>query len=493
MQQIDAQAAMLYCEKHPSEEEDIYCRRCKIPACTTCLREDHSDHEFDTIAKLSRKLTNNRDTFMKDLTAKYERKEKPKSRKIREVKCRNTNVRSNNVNALEKRREQLHSIVDELIDKQVNKCQTHNDQFGNDVDRLERKHNESDGKIKRMLTTFENTTMVGLDIIEYYEKLSSLVEEEEAALDVEKHCDRLVYREGEVDQGGLQRMVGEVEEAERIPGSPEQVSAFRYKESAVCDIRPVSHDDAWITFPDGKFTLLKNDGHLQDSVPIPTGNISFFVTDDNSFISADYHKQVVVRIDHAGRTTNIMTTSPLRPLSVGPALNGNILVTLVDEVSDTRTAESQCQVQMVTSAGEVLHTYEFGEDGSSPAFTRPICPTQNYNSNVCVINILEIAPKKYIGSECVFHEDGGMKFVYSSNGKEFYPQDICCDSLCNIICTSNKPNNFSVHIINSEGTFMKHLFTNDTCLPRPSTVALYKDVLWVGSRTGDVRVYRYKQ
>ena len=163
----------------------------------------------------------------------------------------------------------------------------------------------------------------------------------------------MVYRKGEVDMVGLQRMVGEMEEAERVPGSPEQVSAFRYKESGVFEIRPVSHDDAWITYrSDRKFMLLKKDGQLQDSLPIPTGNRSFFVTDDNSFISADYHKQVVVRIDHVGKMSNIMTTSPLHPDSVGPALNGNILVTLVDDDSYTRTADSQRKFQMVTSAGE---------------------------------------------------------------------------------------------------------------------------------------------
>ena len=334
MQYIDAQAAMLYCEKHPSEEVDMYCRRCKIPACTTCIRKDHSDHEFDTIAKLSRKLTNNRESFLKDLITKYERKTKPKSRKFCETKCCNENVLSNNVNSLENKRQQLHSIVDELIDKEVNKCQTHNDKFGNDVDKLEQKHNESADKIQRMLTTFENTTMVGLDIIEYYEKLCSLIEEKGVALDLEKYCDRLVYREGEVDQYGLQRMVGEVEEAERVPGSPEQVSAFRYKDSQVYDIRSGSHDDAWITYlSDRKFMLLKIEGQLQDSVPKQTDLASFFVTDDKSFISADSNKQVVVRINHASKTTNIMTTSPLHPEYVGPALNGNILVSLVDEES----------------------------------------------------------------------------------------------------------------------------------------------------------------
>ena len=488
-----AQAVMSYCVKHPSEEKDMYCRRCKIPACTACLRESHSDHEFDTIAKISRRLTNNRDGYLKDLTSKYETKRKPRIRKFREIKCRNKNVLSNNVNSLEKRRQQLHGIVNELIDKEVKKCKSHNDKLANDIGILERNHIENDTQIQKMLTTFENTTMVGLDIIEYFEKLSSLVESVEADVKVEEYSDRLIYREGEVDQGGLQRMVGEMEEAKRVPGSPEQVSAFRYKDIAVHTIRPVSHDEAWMTnIRDNNIILINKSGHTQDTVPQLTDRASFFLAGDISFISTQYNQKFVVRIDHSGKITNVMTTSPLRPVDVGPALDGNILVTLVDEDSFTRTAESQRKIQMVTSAGEVLHTYEFGEDGSSPVFTKLGQPTQNYNSNVCVLNSFEIAPKKYNGNVCVFHEDGGMKFVYSGNGEEFNPQDMCCDSLCNIICTNNVPRKSSVHIIDSEGVFLKHLFTTDTCLPRTASVALYKDVLWVGSFTGDVRVYRYK-
>ena len=227
-------------------------------------------------------------------------------------------------------------------------------------------------------------------------------------------------------------------EAEGVPEYPEQVAAFRYRESTVCEIRPISHDDAWITYTssDRKFMLLKKEGQLQDSVPIPTETASFVVTDDNIFISADYCKHVLVRMDQAGKTTNIMTTSPLRPLSVGLALNGNILVTLVDDASCTRTAESLRKVQMVTSAGEVLHTYEFGMDGSSPVFTAPIKPIQNYNSNVCVVDTSEVASKKDNGNVYVFHENGGFKFVYKGNGEEFNPQGICCDSHVILIVTS---------------------------------------------------------
>ena len=202
---ITAQAAVSYCEKHSSEEIDMYCRRCKIPACTTCLREEHNDHEFDTIVKYSRQLTNNRAQFLKELTAKYERKRKPKSRKFREVKCRNEHVLSVKVKSLEERREQLHRIVDELIDKEVNTCQSHNAKLKEDLENKESKHNENDDKIQNMLTTFEKTTMTGLDIIEFYDKLNLLVDTMETELDLGSYCDRQAYLGGEVSRTELQK------------------------------------------------------------------------------------------------------------------------------------------------------------------------------------------------------------------------------------------------------------------------------------------------
>ena len=70
--------------------------------------------------------------------------------------------------------------------------------------------------------------------------------------------------------------------------------------------------------------------------------------------------------------------------------------------------------------------------------------------------------------------------------------DICCDSMCNIISADRIPNNDSVHIIDCNGSFLKYLFTPETCLPKPSSIALHKDVLWPGSYSGKVVVYRYE-
>ena len=424
---------------------------------------------------------------------------------------------------LEERREKLHSIVDEIIDKDVQTCQYQNMRLAEDLEKTETMHVEEDGKIQQMLTTFEKTTMSGLDIIAYYEKLSSLVETLVTEVDIDKYCDRVVYREGKVDSSELQRMIGEVTEVEKILPSPEQedtpatakkvskfrnkkvreakkisgsheqseqlLSEFRYKESKVYDIYPTSQNKAWIAYTEiNEFTLLNKDGQVQDAVPNKTGNSSFFMLNDKEFISADFQNQVVVRISRSGKPTNILNTSPLLPMNVGQGLDGNILVVLTDENSFTRTPESQRKVVMLTPGGEVIHTYESGEN-RSPLLTSPARPTQNYNSNVCFVDHFRVSADKRRGNVCVFHEDGGLKFIYNGHDEDFFPGDICCDSMCKIIIINRSPNHGGVHIISSEGTFLRHLFDRDTSVSDPLSIARYKDMIWIGSLSGEVRVF----
>ena len=517
-----AQVVMSLCTKHTTEEMDMYCHVCKKATCTKCISTDHIGHEMDTIAKFSRQLTNNRARFLTDLTAIFEPKRRRKTRTFREVKCHNDCVLSNNMKSLEERREQLHQVVDELINKELNICHSHNAKFFSRIFRkLEEKHNKEDRQVEKMLSVFEKTTMTGLDIIEYYEDLRLRVVRMESCVDTNQFLDRLVYREGKINKNELERMVGammdssemqrenekdmvvsrkgkklsferKAKETTIVSRSPEQLSSFHFQDSKVQDICPVSQDEAWITYKDNKnYILISKDGKQRDSVPKEAENAGFFVADDRSIINCDYHKQVVQRIDPSGKTTNIMNTSPLRPVTVGKALNGNILVTLVDKWSRSRTADSKRIALMLTPEGEEIQSYVFDHDGATPALSFPTRPGQNYNSNICVLNHFAVAPNTYKANVCVFYEDGGLKFVYNGQSEDFDPEGICFDSLSNIICADFNCNNLQV--INSEGEFLRYLLTSESCVNLPRSIALFKSVLWVGSGGGEIRVYRYRE
>ena len=340
----------------------------------------------------------------------------------------------------------------------------------------------------KMFETFEKTTMVGLDLIEYYEKLRGKTDALQT-LDISQYCYQQVYSEGEFDRENLNKMIGNVKEVITRTNDVETISFFQQEKSAVGTICPLSDNEAWFTYAGtGEFTLLRRDGQYIKSVKNEASNLSF-VLHESGFLVCNSRKKNILKIDMSGKSSVWMDTSPLEAVYIGEALNGNVLISLCDEFSGTRTEQSQRSVRMVTPSGDVLQSYAYGEDGISPVLICPQYVTQNYNSDVCVVNRYEIAKGNWRGNVCVFYEDGGFRFVYSGHGGEFNPFGMCCDSLCNIICVNEMDN--TIHVVSSEGSFLKYLLSRDTCVPQPVPLALHRGVLWVGSKGGEVRVYRY--
>ena len=362
-----AQAALLLCDKHKNEEMDLYCKRCKKPICSECVRTDHNGHEFETITKCSRKLINNRDGFLKDLRATVARQKKRKEMILRETNCRNETLLKMKLSSLEKKREEMHQSVNILIDQQKAECKSYSDKLSIEVYKLVKKFGEQEDEIEKMLNIFEKTTTKGLDIIEYYEKLCSRVNDIEVPRFHEAN-DRQVYQEGEINNDRLKEMIGTVKEISSVPLVIGKPFSFNHKDvtAPVYDIRPISNHQAWISFYDKDLMLMTNKGICIESVKKGNlGGYNFIVTKEGSFVVPKIQSHLVFKIDRSGKVSFIIETLPLSPFQVGKALDENILVTLVDTFSGTRIAQSQRKAQMVTPGGQVLHTYEFGEDRST--------------------------------------------------------------------------------------------------------------------------------
>ena len=404
--------------------------------------------------------------------------------------------------SLEEERKTLRQIIDDLIDTEVTKCQLYDSERQGKLEKMDKSCSETERKIQNMLDKFNKTTMTGFAFIEYYEDLKDRIENMEVP-NMEDFFNRLGYQEkywkSKADRS-LQKVVGGVQELKCKVGAVKELSSFGDKNKiAVHTIRPMSEDSARLSFAkdeEQEVPLLNAEGTQLESQKYVTANPSFLVSNSNDLIVADYDKKVILKKKSATEDEVIIKTS-LYPRYVGKALNENILVTLVDEWSNTRSPQSQRKVLMVTPRGEVKHTYEFGNHGSEQIFVKPCRPIQNYNSNVCIINQFEVTNrgiKGHRGTLCIFFEDGEMKAVYDHGGKgDFNPMDICCDALCNVMCASSiGQNNHSVHIINSGGICLKEVLTPSEFRSLPFSIAMYKDKLWVGSDSGKVTVFRYQ-
>ena len=481
-----AQVALLLCDKHIEEEMDMYCKTCKRPTCTECLKTaEHQGHDLDTIPKLYRKIKNRRLDLLKEMECEVNPVRNKNRRHLQNVQCGNEQLLKRNLENAEKKRLELHRTVDEIIDSHVNCMMENSQKLGEEIDREVDKLQKDESELMKMLETFEKTTMVGLDLIEYYEKLREKVDTLQT-LDISQYCSKQIYVEGELDRDSIHKMIGEITEIQPGTNSVEMISTFQYTESNVSTICPHSDTEAWITYTDtGDFNFLRRDGHHIKTVENHSSDLSF-IPHDGEFLVCNTYQKNILKFDMSGKSSVWMDTSPLEAWHLGEALEGNVLIALGDEWSDTRTEQSQRSVRMVTPSGDVLHSYEYREDGS-PMLTRPIYVMQNNNSDVCVINQFQGPNKKLCTNLCVFYEDGPIKFVHA--GEKFAPYGICCDLLCNIICVNGIYE--TIHVISSEGSFLRYLFTRDTCVSDPFSIALHRGVLWVGSEKGEVRVYRY--
>ena len=484
----EAQVALLLCDKHESEEMDVYCITCKRPTCIKCLPTDHHEHDVDTIPKLYRKIKNGRPDRIRELNEKIKPKLATNARHIQHVKCGNDTLLNENLERAETKRAELHKIVDELIDSHVDCMRAHNAKLDEEINKEMEQFEKDETALVNMLQTFKNTTMVGLDLIEYYERLKTKADSLKT-IDLSQYYSRQIYQEGKVDCASLQEMIGKVEEIKSSTNTVEMISSFVHTDTAISTICPISSTEAWLTYKNTKeLRLLNQNGQHIKSVKKDRSGL-IFISKDNFFLSCNPKKKNILKIGTSGESSIWKDTSPLRAEFIGHALHGNVLITLVDEMLGTQTEGCQRRAQMVSTKGDELHQYEYGEDGITPVLTRPLYLTQNYNSDVCVVNKYEIAKDKYRGNVCVFYEDGGLKFVYRGHDGEFNPMGICVDSMCNILCINGQDG--TINVVSSDGSFLKYLFTRDTCIPNSQSIALHKGVLWVGSLSGEVRVYRY--
>ena len=384
-----AQVALQMCFEHPDEEPDLYCKTCKRSICNECMKSEHLGHDFDTIAKYFRKITNKRKDIILEIEREINRKHKLNRRCLREIKRRNKNVLKMNLENIEAKRKEIrevhkknteHEAVDNILKEYMDSLKVHNKEVAGRIKEEKEIFRRDQANLILKLEMFKSTAMVGLDFIEYYEELKSK-SDNVMAIDVTKHFNRKLYEEGDLTSNVPQTMAGKIKELGTRVLETEQTSSFRHGEAIVHTVCPIKSYMAWITLALAhvqEFTLLRSNGHHIKSVPNYTGTHSFVLC-DNDILVCNVAENNIMKIDLSGEKTIWMDVSPFIARFIGNALNGNVLVALHDKESVFRTCKSQTRVQMMSPSGIVVYQYEHDEDGITPVFTWPTRMTQNYN------------------------------------------------------------------------------------------------------------------
>ena len=148
----------------------------------------------------------------------------------------------------------------------------------------------------------------------------------------------------------------------------------------------------------------------------------------------DYPDQAIRRVTSGGKVSDIVSTKPLHPGLISKTQEGGILVSLRDDGDPFKLQPSSRRlVQKIALTREILHTYEYQEDGVTRLFTVPGRTAENGNSDICVINRIGVNTGELI----VLHGEGRMRATYrgQEEDSEFDPIYVACDCNRRIIVT----------------------------------------------------------
>ena len=391
---------------------------------------------------------------------------------------------------LEKKRTAMIDEINQVIDEQKRKqivvkekesrnMRDDRSQFRTKIDYLDKMTTSLDSNIG---------AYTDFDVIEMEIKMLKALTELEA-YNGDRSITEVKYVPGEINRAAIAEMIDRIEETTATFDAGvniEEVKTFNEFDEIIRTIAPMPGDQALVG--DDEINTIKQlslQSTKTKTVTLPPHS-DFITLSNGDFIVTHYKDQEIRRFMSAGKVSDIVSTKPLSPSCISKTQTGDILATLMDDGDDYKLRPSSRRlVQRITLTGNVLHTYEFREDGVTRLFTLPHRTAENGNSEICVIN----RTSGDTGELVVLHGDGRVKATY--RGEEafrFDPMDVVCDSK-NIIIVSDW-NNKCLHLLSPDGKFLRYLLSD--IFESPYVIAFYQASLWIGFREGTVKVYKFK-
>jgi hypothetical protein len=320
--------------------------------------------------------------------------------------------------------------------------------------------------------------------INHHREMSQLV----SAVDSKtKSCEfSLRYTCRELNDGELEYLIGQMFDVEDV--SATESNSFKYSDKQVHLLSAFNENESYIKYLNsGYIERINKHGGKKHRHNVTAWD--FYATDTGDVYFTDSKARTIARLTPSGSVSTVVSTHPLLSLAICQSVDGGLLVTLGDSESKTYELNSYSRrlVRHVTLTGDVIHEYEYQEDGETRLFTFPIVVQQNGNSDICVVNWISV----YIGHMVILSSSGRLRSVYHRENlnKDFLPYDVECDSRCNILVTD--PHNHLIHLLSPDGQFLKFLLTENEVI-KPIVLSLYGSNLWVGDGQGSVKLFQYK-
>ncbi|KAK3101532.1 hypothetical protein FSP39_004243 [Pinctada imbricata] len=476
------QFALKICEDHDKKELHAYCKTCDKKVCTTCIKEEHSSHDWETITDILREKKRSLPEECKEIRAdQLQGLKKEIDRFDRKVQVEDVRFELNKSHLNGSRQRYINGI-NKLFDDKIGECQQKSNAAKEVyIEKRETLKQKVDYLDMMTLSLDQDiNTLPDHDILDMEKEMR---DELEKALfySAKKYTSTTVFVPGQMDEQALENMIGEIHSI-----SFEETDSSIVCSDDITSIQALSEVKACIRARGSNlYELVDKTGEKVKVMETP--GFDLVISGGGDFVHTCFEKRSVLVITQDENQIATFDTKPLYPSFISKTTNDDILVTLRDGGDFYNLVPTSRRiVQRMTLTGKVLHTYEFREDGKTRLFTWPLRTTENKNKDICVVNSLG----SETGELVVLHKDGRVKFTYRGDGQEsekFYPCDVECDVKYRILLT--EAHSKSIHILSSGGKYLCKL-CQYVDLP-PLVISMYGDYLWCGLRKGTLKVHKY--
>ncbi|KAK3103690.1 hypothetical protein FSP39_021068 [Pinctada imbricata] len=484
------------CDEHCDELLDMFCRDCGKAICEACIKLYHLDHDW---CKLSKLISEFHGHAAEKAVLIRENQIFGLRRNLTTIlTLKNENAQKNfeDISGIIKKKERIIDAVNQISDRLIKKCEK-------DYTRIDEKLREYENDLLRRLQDCE-------DIAHAYEKSSDLISGYQFILmeqrlkshnsfippmDFSKERDLANFVNCSLDYDKVEQMFGKVEKKDNsiLPTKTVNVQQARQgsDKRMLYTMFPLADNQAWSNVQNVKqnmlITNLMNLLELTDAC-VDADCVSFVSLDNGDQIFVRMLDMRVCKMGADGVLNELRSTYPLSPTGVSRGAESGILVSLLDKGLPVSVPPTGGALLHLSEDGALLRKYDVDIE-KTRFFPYPFKVVQNNNLDLCVVDYLRNDQTQLR----VLTYDGEFKFEYNGRnlGKKLDISGICCDNRCRIILSDCR--NHVVHLVNSEGVFLRFLLSRVDGMEYPLTPVIYRNTLWVHCAFGKTKVLKYEK
>jgi len=469
----------LLCKKHSNEELRFLCSSCDELVCQECSDGEHNDHTTTEVAEI------------------YVERKARTSKLVETIRAYLPYVK-NNIEQADKETDKLK--IDVSKTKEI--ITEHAEQLKKEIDKIcNNKLEEIDDVLKEYLESIE---LFRKDMERMYFSIKTLAEMSEQMLEIasDKHFmqinknleKRLESVPTEIPNCSLQSARTEFtpNDSRILDNSfgTNALSVVTVLQFSPADnkvptflcpgrpytICPISTSEAWIVCDTpNAITLYSKDGTIRKVLSMP-GEVNdvCYLPDGSLYVSELRGKTIwKVGTDNVAKTLTCLEEAVRGVTGKG------------DRLFVTRRVDSHQMVSMLQEDGSVIK--DIIMDNGLPIFGHPDRLALTNDGLICVTD------RGRDGAVIFVTVSGRVISVYKGDQElqeRFEPWGLCVDHRGYVFVTDRFNN--CVHLLDGEGSLLKHILNQDDGVRRPLGVAVDEQGhLWVGNEDGSVKVFNY--